>query len=352
MAPSIFEQPFVSGRMDTPIGPVPVVSHQLGPRDKAGALKVRLGMGRMHYTAYPGLYALGYPDAASPVLVTANYKLSFDYLRRELEDQDVWILALDTNGINVWCAAGKGSFGTDGLIQAIKNLDLKKLLIHRKLILPQLAAPGVASQQVRKATGFKVLYGPIRSSDLPAYLENGLKADSAMRRKEFPVSERLALTPMELIPGFKLTLPLAAFMLLLAGLLGGGPFLDEAYSAGLFAGLCLIWALISGTVLGPLLLPWLPGRAFSLKGLSIGLPASLLALWAWGPAPRNAAASLSLAGLLLLMLSLASFALMNFTGSSTYTSRSGVIKEMRFAIPGQALSAIIGLGLWSAAFLV
>lgn len=41
-------------------------------------------------------------------------------------------------------------------------------------------------------------------------------------------------------------------------------------------------------------------------------------------------------------VSIASFMMMNFTGSSTYTSPSGVKKEMKMAIPFQIALAAIG----------
>jgi acetyl-CoA decarbonylase/synthase complex subunit gamma len=44
----------------------------------------------------------------------------------------------------------------------------------------------------------------------------------------------------------------------------------------------------------------------------------------------------------------ASFLGMNFTGASTYTSLSGVRREMRVAVPLQILGAVAGLGLWLA----
>jgi len=66
---------------------------------------------RMSYAISPGLYAVGNPTKESDVFVSANYKLSFDVLRRELKGFNAWILVLDTKGINVWCAAGKGTFG-------------------------------------------------------------------------------------------------------------------------------------------------------------------------------------------------------------------------------------------------
>ena len=41
-----------------------------------------------------------------------------------------------------------------------------------------------------------------------------------------------------------------------------------------------------------------------------------------------------------------SFVLMNFTGATTYTSLSGVRREMRIAVPIQAIAAVAGVLLW------
>ncbi len=149
----------------------------------------------MGYTIDPGLYALGNPDQSSPVLVTANYKLTFDRLRQALPKLDAWVLVLDTKGINVWCAAGKGTFGTGELVERIRLADLERVVNHRELILPQLAGPGVSAHQVKKLSGFKVIYGPIRAGDLPAFLDAGCKATPEMRRKTFTIWERAALDP-------------------------------------------------------------------------------------------------------------------------------------------------------------
>ena len=69
--------------------------------DRTGTWKVRLGVGRMRYQISPGLYAVGKPTDDSPVLVSANYKMSFDRLRSQLVSLNAWILVLDTKGINV-----------------------------------------------------------------------------------------------------------------------------------------------------------------------------------------------------------------------------------------------------------
>ena len=79
----------------------------------------RLGINRNGHKINPGLYSLGNPDKNSPVFTTANYTLSFDALRSALAGVNCYILVLDTKGINVWCAAGKGTFSTDELVSRI-----------------------------------------------------------------------------------------------------------------------------------------------------------------------------------------------------------------------------------------
>ena len=131
----------------------------------------------MNYKVDPGLYALGCPDDKSPVLISANYKLSFDTLRSALKGRHLWILVLDTDGVNVWCAAGKGTFSTAELVRRIEFSRLEEVVSHRRLIVPQLAAPGVAAHEVKKLSGFKVTYGPIRAADLPAFIDCGIQGD-------------------------------------------------------------------------------------------------------------------------------------------------------------------------------
>jgi len=88
------------------------------PIDKLGHIMCRISNKfRMNYSVAPGLYAIGNPDESSPVLVTANYRLTCDHLHKAMEKSNVWVLIIDTKGINVWCAAGKGTFGTSELMQ-------------------------------------------------------------------------------------------------------------------------------------------------------------------------------------------------------------------------------------------
>jgi acetyl-CoA decarbonylase/synthase complex subunit gamma len=267
-------------------------------------------------------------------MVTANYKMSFDRLREVLSGRDVWILVLDTKGINVWCAAGKGTFGTKEVVDRIESSGLARIVSHRELILPQLSGPGVAAHEVKKLSGFKVIYGPIRSKDLPTFLENGHKATPEMRQKTFTLLERAAVIPVELVAAFKSSVLIIPFFFIIS-LLG-----KSGVNQGFYACLALLISIVSGAVLTPLLLPWLPGRAFSLKGLSLGILSALLFV------ALRPATGLEMLAWLLIIPAASAFLAMNFTGASTYTSLSGVRKEMRWAVPFEIGAAIVGLGLW------
>jgi acetyl-CoA decarbonylase/synthase complex subunit gamma len=311
-----------------------------------GAYKARWGINRTNYMIDPGLYALGDPDSQSPVLVTANYKMSFDRLRETLPSRNLWILVLDTKGINVWCASGKGTFGTNELVSRIESSGLSKVVSHRELILPQLSGPGVAAHHVKKLSGFKVIYGPIRAKDLPTFLDGGLKATPEMRLKTFTTWERIALIPIELVQALRagIVMILILFLLSFLGKLGEGWI--NALSHGLFSVVAILSAILAGAVLTPVLLPWLPGRAFSLKGVGLGLlGAIILTAFHWD-GWMTIAGRLEIIAWLLLIPALSAYLAMNFTGASTYTSLSGVKKEMRWALPLQISAAIVGLILW------
>ena len=340
------DQPFVEGTIETPVGPIPRVTSSLSSTDWWGTFKVRWGVGRMDYKVQPGLYALRNPDRQSPVLVTANYKLTFDTLRRSLPETDAWILVLDTDGINVWCAAGKGTFSTTELVNRILSASLAEIVDHRQVFLPQLGAPGVAAFQVNKLSGFKAVFGPIRASDIRAFLDMGLKATPEMRRKTFPVMERVTLVPVELSVAVKPVLIILPLLFLIGGMGSPSEFWNNAFHFGLFAITALLAAVLAGAVLTPILLPWLPGRAFSFKGFLVGLVVSLALLGLAGYGLTTWAERLHFLAWLLLIPATSAFMAMNFTGSSTYTSLSGVRKEMRYAVPLEGGAAVAGLVLW------
>ncbi|MCL2880883.1 MAG: mercury methylation corrinoid protein HgcA, partial [Treponema sp.] len=176
------------------------------PKDIFGAWKVRWGIGRDNYMVEPGLYAVGQPDGTSPVLVSANYKLTFDTLRKNLAGLDCWLLILNTKGVNVWCAAGKGTFGTEELVNRIEAVGLGDIVENRTLIVPQLGATGVCAHDVKQYTGFSVVYGPVRARDIRDFISADCTATKDMRTVKFTFWDRLVLAPMEFVEAAKISL--------------------------------------------------------------------------------------------------------------------------------------------------
>jgi hypothetical protein len=339
---SAHDPPWVRGCVETPVGAVLQVDTVLRMADHLGAVKARCAIGRMHYRVEPGLYAVGRPTPDSPVLVSANYKMSFDRLRSRLGGRDAWILVLDTRGINVWCAAGKGTFGTDELVNRVRMTRLSSHVKHRTLIVPQLGATGVSAIQVKKQCGFSVVWGPVHTRDLARFIAQGMKADKPMRQVTFSLAERLVLIPVEM----SIALKPAAMVLLAALILSGfGPGIFS-FSAlvhrGFPAVLTLVSGMLAGTVLVPALLPRIPGPMFSVKGIIAGmfttLSVGLITALHTGPS--------GIAALVLSGTSLSSYLAMNFTGSSPFTSATGVEYEMKRLMPFQAGALLLGIILW------
>ncbi len=310
------------------------IATSTGWRERLGAWKVRWGIGRNSFIVPPGLYAIGHPTPDDPVVVTANYRMTFDIIRRALAGRDIWLLVLETYGINVWCAAGKGTFGTGEVVRRVAATGLARVVSHRRLILPILGAAGVAAHQVAARSGFTVSYAAIRARDLPAYLDNGMVTTPAMREQTFSWYERLVLIPVEVVSAMKTILPAAA-ALLLVGWIVAGP------DAGIALAFGLVGAALTGIVAGPLLLPLLPTRSFALKGTFAGLAwAFCFYRLAGGP---SWSLPLVIASLLALP-AVSAFYTLNFTGCTPFTSRSGVRKEMRLGLPAMASAlALAGL---------
>lgn len=204
----------------------------------------------------PGVYAVGEPDRDSPLLVTGNYELTVRRLVGAIEEAlDVWILVVDSGGINVWCAAGGGFLTADKIIGALHISGLSEYLHHHALILPQLCANGVEGWHIREQTGWGVHWGPARADDIPDYLARGRKKTDDMRWVQFPLHDRLEMTAVTL--GFYallILIPIAIFWR------------------------SMFWptliAMVALSTFYAIALPWLPGR----DGLAKTLPLALIAL--------------------------------------------------------------------------
>jgi len=321
---------WIIGFKDTDSKKIPVVSTKLSTKDILSGWIVRWRFYRMNYKIKEGLYCIGEADNNSPVFVTANYKLTFDRLRKELHGINAWILVLDTKGVNVWCAAGKGTFGTIELTKRIRETNLEKIVKHKNIIVPQLGATGVSAHIVKKLTGFKVTYGPVEAKDIKVFLKNNFVKTDEMRIINFKLKDRLAVTPTEIV----MLIPATIIILAVSVILNFIKY--RIFGPALFTDFIpFIGALFIGSVIVPALLPILPFRSFALKGAAIGLIwAVLISLIDFN--------YIKLIFNIMLLTPLISFIALNYTGNSTFTSLTGVKIEVKIATPIFILSILLG----------
>jgi hypothetical protein len=315
-------------------GPAPVIgsaTSTLTFSDKFDHFLARWGVNRMGHRVEPGLYRIGNPLPDSPVFASANYSLSFDALRSSLTGVDGYILVLDTKGINVWCAAGKGTFGSAELVRQILATGLAGIVSHKKIIVPQLGAPGISWPEVLRKSGFMVEYGPVRAADLREYLKTR-SATLEMRTVRFPLRDRLVLAPVELVMAGLPTIIAAVVLFFLAGPV---------------ASLAAVTAVLTGTVLFPALFPFIPTHDYSSRGLILGIVMAVPFAVFFASFPGLSGWTPILAGVtpLLIMPAVTAYLALNFTGSTPYPSRTGVKKEIFRYVPVMAVMAVMaGLG--------
>jgi len=275
------------------------------------------------------------------VLVTCNYKLTFDAVRSALPHDNCWLLVVDTRGINVWCAGGKGTFSAEEVAYQVNRAQLAELVSHRKLTLPQLAANGIAAFKLPGLCGFRGEFGPISAAMLPEYLASR-KTEERMRSVTFTLGERAILIPVEILQRWKTLLFLAVGFFLLSGL---GPQLFSV-KAAVSRSLVLLAAtgvgICGGAVLTPLLLPWLPARQFWVKGLLPGIVLAILFLATAGTGGKI----LATLTIFCWICAVSSYLAMSFTGCTPYTSLSGVAREMRSGLMLQLGLAATALVAW------
>ena len=328
---------FVTGYKEINGRFVPIVSTRLSTRDWLGDRGVRFDIRRNDYKVVPGLYAVGDPIASSPVLVTSNYKLTFDEVRKQLAGVDAWIVVLDTKGVNVWCAAGKGSFGTAELLDKLTRLRLGDIVSHKTLVLPQLGAPGVSAPEIARVARFHIVWGPVRAADIPAFLASGMQKTDDMRRIQFRLADRMAIAPVELVHAWPFILGAAVLSFLGALPFGPGFGLRFGWLFAATAGSAL-----AGSLAFPALLPLLPTKAFSVKGAVLG------ALWGAACAIGGHMGFGMGAAVVLTGAAVSAFISLNFTGSSTFTCQPGANAEVEKSII--PMIASLGVGVILGAF--
>ncbi len=213
------------------------------------------------HRAPTGLVRIGTPDRSSPVLLTGNFTLTIRRLRDALDGLDAWLLVANSNGINVWCAAGGGHLTHHDVISVLRTSGIADRVEHRELLLPQLAATGVERRPIEASTGWRTQWGPARLEDLREVLSRGGSVHGNERRMRFPLWERLEMASIWFLP--------------MAVILGLGAWLIAGWPAPL-AVVMLIVITVSGLFASLPRLPvtggrrWLTYGSFALAGAAIG----------------------------------------------------------------------------------
>ena len=263
-----------SGLTDNPqVSEIRVTDSTITFANRLDHFLARWGWKRESHRVEPGLYRLGNPNPDSPVFASANYTLSFDALRSALA--------------GTGCMDPRAGYQRDQCLVCCRKRDIrdrgtgaKDRMYRSSRDCPSPEDHRTRSWGRREFPGrmscadpvFRVEYGPVRAKDLPEYLKTH-KATPAMRRVEFPLKDRLVLTPVEFV---HTALP----MVIVAALLW--------FLAGPVAALAAVSAVLAGTVLFPVLLPFIPTQDFSTKGLILGLVIAIPFAVSFGTNPMPA----------------------------------------------------------------
>lgn len=314
---------------------------KLQSKDKLGDFAAITGINRDNYMIKPGVYAVGNPTSYSPMLVSCNYKYTFDKLREEIEGMNLWLLILDTNGVNVWCAAGKGTFGTKELVNRINKERIREIICHNNLIIPQLGASGISVDKLKRATGFNGIFGPIRSSDIKEFICNDFKASEEMRTIAFPLPERIALTPLNFVQNLHFYLMILALFILINLINNDLRFNSGIIKLGIMNSIPFFIGLVVAAVIFPIIMPLIPFRSFALKGLCLGIICAIFTVANYGTFYTYGNLWMVISVILILIPMIAYIAL-NFTGSTPITSFSGAVKETLWTLPISLISSSLG----------
>jgi acetyl-CoA decarbonylase/synthase complex subunit gamma len=118
----------------------------------------------------PGLLTIGTPDAASPVLVTTNFSLTYFTVEADTEASHVpcWVVVVDTEGQSVMTAWAADKFSAETIAKAIAESGVAEKVDHRRCVIPG----GVAalSGKLEELSGWEIIVGPRESAGIPAFM--------------------------------------------------------------------------------------------------------------------------------------------------------------------------------------
>jgi acetyl-CoA decarbonylase/synthase, CODH/ACS complex subunit gamma len=125
----------------------------------------------------PKVYAIGEPDASSPVFVTTNFSLTYFIVSGEIENAGLsaWLLVPECEGMSVLTAWAAGKFSGDTIGAFAKDIDLETQTQNRKIIIPGYVAQ-ISGELEEAMPGWEVVVGPQEAGDLESFIKNVLAA--------------------------------------------------------------------------------------------------------------------------------------------------------------------------------
>ncbi len=119
----------------------------------------------------PGLYDIGKPNRNSPVIVTANFSLTYFTVASDIEASKVpaRLLVVDTEGLSVMTAFAADKLTAEKIAQTLEEYKVAEKVDHRTLIIPGMIA--MLKMKLEDLTGWEVIVGVKDSSALPKYLK-------------------------------------------------------------------------------------------------------------------------------------------------------------------------------------
>lgn len=274
------------------------------------------------YFIKPGLYFTGeIYDKKSPLLVTCNFLSTVILLYRRLRLLSVRLLVIDTNGINVWCSAGKGRFSSREILDKLKNYDKDVISDTEEIeiILPKLSLSGVKLAELKK-NKIRPVIGPVYAKDLKQYLEHPPYKDCAGDSIKFGIKSRL-YTVVPTVVQFCAYAFIAALVLFV---------LDCLFHAGSHWQIIPVTAAIA--FFYPVLFPWLPGKRFAVKGISLAVLFLLVLLGIFTLKNISLLSTLAVC-YVAFIFGTSIFLALSYTGNSAVSNYSKVKKEIILFLP-------------------
>jgi acetyl-CoA decarbonylase/synthase complex subunit gamma len=121
----------------------------------------------------PTVYAIGEPQADSPVFVTTNFSLTYFIVSGEIENSgtSAWLVVPECEGMSVLTAWAAGKFSGLSIARFLKETGLENQVTTREIIIPGYVSQ-ISGELEENLPGWKVLVGPQEAGDL----ENFIKA--------------------------------------------------------------------------------------------------------------------------------------------------------------------------------